>query len=268
MSASFANTRFLWLPRFNAITRHLPAVRGLSIAREFYRRFVPAGSRFHISDFDGDLHLDVDIRDHFGVLLWHTPELFEKEERALFCSAIHPGSVVLDVGANIGAFSLLAAKRGAQVFAVEADPTNAELLKKHVVMNRFSDRVNILEMAATDEPRSLTIYRNPKNIGNSNIFSGESPVSVEGATIDSLSLPPIDVCKMDIEGAEFPALLGMTETLKRSPGMKLLIEYFGERQSSGELLAFLRSHFRHIEVVGEGILSGAPPKMSNLWCSN
>ena len=268
MDTSFADTRFVWLPRFNAITRHLPAVRGLSIARELYRRFIPATTRFHISDFDGDLQLDVDIRDHFGVVLWHTPELFEKEERALFSSAIHPGSVVLDVGANIGAFTLLAAKRGAQVFAVEADPTNAELLGKHVVMNRFGDRVKILEMAATDKRCSLTIYRNPKNIGNSNIFSGQCPVSVEGATLDSLNLPPIDVCKMDIEGAEFPALLGMTETLRRSPGMKLLIEYFAERQVSGELLAFLRDHFRRIEVVGGGILSGVLPRTSNLWCSN
>lgn len=268
MDKSFPNTRFVRLPRFNAITRHLPAVRGLSIARELYRRFVPATTRFHISDFDGDLQLDIDIRDHFGVVLWHTPELFEKEERALFSAAIRPGCVVLDVGANIGAFTLLAAKRGAQVFAVEADPMNAQILEKHVAMNRFSDQVKILEMAATDKPRSLTIYRNPKNIGNSNIFSGECPVSVEGATIDSLNLPPIDVCKMDIEGAEFPALLGMTETLRRSPGMKLLIEYFAERQISGELLAFLRDHFQRIEVVGEGMLSGTPPKTSNLWCSN
>jgi hypothetical protein len=133
---------------------------------------------------------------------------------------------------------------------------------------RFSDRVKILEIAATDDARSLTIYRNPKNIGNSNLFSGESPVSVEGATIDSLDLPPIDVCKMDIEGAESPALLGITETLKRSPGMKLLIEYCAERQSSGDLCAFLRGYFRRIEVVGKGILSGAPPKTSNLWYSN
>ena len=253
------------IPRFNSVTKHLPVIRGLSIPRKLYRKFLPKGTLFRINDFDGDLHLDVDIGDLLGVELWHAPDLYEKEERALFCSAITPGTVVLDVGANIGIFSLLAAKRGAKVFAIEADPVNAQRFHNHLALNGYDDKVEVFEVAAAHERCTLTLYRNPGNIGNSNLFSGDSPVSVRGITIDSLNLPPVDVCKMDIEGAELNALLGMRETIQRSPHMKLLIEYFAERQISGQLLPFLRENFRQITVAGAGILSGNPPARCNLW---
>ena len=256
------------IPRFNSVTKHLPAIRGLSIPRRLYRKFLRKDALFRISDFDGDLHLDVDIGDLLGVELWHAPDLYEKEERALFCSAIKPGTVVLDVGANIGVFSLLAAKRGAKVFAIEADPVNAQRFRNHLALNGFVGNVQVFEVAATHEPATLTLYRNPGNIGNSNLFSGASPVSVKGVTIDSLNLPPIDVCKMDTEGAELNALLGMPETIQRSPKMKLLIEYFAERQASGELLKFLRNNFRQITVAGAGVLAGDPPERCNLWVHN
>jgi len=252
------------IPRFNSITKHLPGIRGLSIPRRLYRKFLPKGVLFHINDFDGDLHLDVDISDMLGVELWHAPDLYEKEERALFCSVIKPGLTVLDVGANIGIFTLLAAKRGAKVFAIEPDPVNALRFRNHLSLNGLADKVEIFEIAATHEPSTLTLYRNPGNIGNSNLFAGDSPVSVKSMTIDSLNLPAIDVCKMDIEGAELSALLGMKETIRRSPRMKLLIEYFAERQASGELLSFLHDNFRQITVAGVGILSGEPPARCNL----
>ena len=49
------------IPRFNSVTKHLPAIRGLSIPRQLYRKFLRKDALFRISDFDGDLHLDVDI---------------------------------------------------------------------------------------------------------------------------------------------------------------------------------------------------------------
>ena len=62
-----------------------------------------------------------------------------------------PDSVVLDVGANIGIYTLLAAKRGARVIAIEADPRNVEKLRHHVHLNGFDDRVTILPIAVGDK---------------------------------------------------------------------------------------------------------------------
>jgi FkbM family methyltransferase len=214
--------------------------------------------------------LDVDPREGIGINVWHAPKLFERKERELFCASIVPGSRVLDVGANIGIYTLLAAKRGATVFAIEADPLNAERLRNHVKLNGFTDRVTIFECAATNSEASITLYRDLDNSGHSNMFFGANGITVNGRTIDSLGLPPIDLCKMDIEGAEVFALAGMDNMIERSPNLKMLVECSAEFGHAGELLDFARSRFVNIEVVGKGPLPAdeQPPLFCNLWLTH
>jgi FkbM family methyltransferase len=222
-----------------------------------------------VDDFDQDLIMDVDPRDIIGINVWHRPELFEKKERELFCSAISSGSVVLDIGANIGIYTLLAAKRGARVFAVEADPNNAKILRHHIKTNGFTQQVTVIEMAAAERSQTIPLYRDPTNSGHSNLYSGRDPVSVHGDSIDSLGLPPVDVCKIDIEGSEVAALRGMLLTIRNSPRMRMLIEHSAQFGHTAEMLAFLRLHFSRITVVGKGLLrpKSAPPSFCNLWLS-
>lgn len=262
-------------------TQYLPGFRGLSTLLSIYRRFIPCDSQFRVNDFDGDLKLDINICDTIGINIWHAPRLFEKKEREIFCSAVGAGTIVLDIGANIGIYTLLAAKRGAKVFAIEADPENARALRRHVEINGFVDRVSVFEMAATDRSQPVTLYRSPRNSGGSTLFGskqGLAEVRVKSCTIDSLNLPPIDVCKMDIEGAEALALRGMGDILTRSPKLKLLIEWNAGTQSrylerdaiAQPLLSFLRTHFSSISIVGgsELSLADSPPALCNLWARN
>jgi FkbM family methyltransferase len=222
---------------------------------------IPPDLLLRITDIDKDLIFDVNVRGNMGLYLWHYPELFEKEERELFCSFITPGCTVLDVGANIGFYTLLAAKRGARVFSIEADPVNAAMLRHHVEINGFNDRVTIYEMAATDATRAVPLFRHPFNLGESNIVAqGEHSGMIEGKTLDSLDLPPVDICKMDIEGAELMALRGMEGTMDRSPQMKLLVEYAQHLGTGEELLNYLRSNFSSVEVI-EKSEAAAPDKI-------
>src|SRR5215467_6894277 len=108
-----------FLLRGGRVTRHLSQVRGFYKLRGFYERFLPGGFLVR-TKFDDDLAFDLDLRDNLGLFLWHFPNNYEKEEIEAFCSFVTPGCTVLDVGANIGLYTLLAAKRGASVFAVEA----------------------------------------------------------------------------------------------------------------------------------------------------
>ena len=241
----------------------------------FYRLALPKKElRLSVDDFDGDLRLEnLDVRETVEINVWHRPEFYDKNQRKLFCDAIEPGSVVLDVGANIGVYTLLAAKRGARVFAIEADPRNLEMLRHHVHLNGFDDRVTIFPIAVGSNEGAVTLYRFPGNWGHSNLFEGTDPVQVPCRTIDSLDLPPIGVCKMDIEGSELSALKGMEATIQRSPRMKLLIEYAEVLGASAEMTDFIRARFAPVYAIrqpplrAKGPLSSRtrPPQFCDLW---
>ena len=253
-----------FLLRAGWVTRHLPRVRGFYKLRGFYERFLPQGFLIR-TKFDDDLVFDLDLRDNVGLFLWHFPECYEKEEIETFCSFVAPGCTVLDVGANIGLYTLLAAKRGARVFAVEADPCNVEILRHHVKLNGLEQSVTILEMAAAEAERTISLFRHPLNWGESNILGrGRLSGSVTGRTLDSLDLPPLDICKMDIEGAELMALLGMKRTLERSPRLKLFVEYAESLGDSQALLDFLNHHFSAVRVLGKTDTQSAIPPFCNL----
>jgi FkbM family methyltransferase len=232
-----------------------------------WKRVLDPEETYRINDFDGDLKFDVNMGETMGANLWHMPDRYEPYERRAFCSSITAGCAVLDAGANIGLYTLLAAKRGARVFAIEADPDNAARLRHHVDLNRLAERVQVFEMAAIDREADVLLHRNPSNCGGSSMTVGEGSIPCKGNTIDSLNLPPIDVCKMDIEGSELSALSGMRETLSRSPDLKMLVEYnfLSDRPA---LLSWLHNHFEHVTIPGriELIKGQAPPRDCNLWC--
>ncbi len=255
------------LLRAGRITKYTGSWKGHNTLQRWYRRYLPPDLLLRVSDFDGDLKFDVNLRGNVDICLWHFPDLYEAEQRKLFCSLINPGCTVLDVGAHIGFYTLLAAKRGARVFAIEADPANAALLRHHVEINGFSSSVTVFEMAATDIEKNVPLFRHAFNQGESNIIEKGSPAGwVKGKAIDSLELPPIDVCKMDIEGSELAGLRGMEQTLKRSPRMKLMVEYAQHLGAGDQLVGYLRNNFSSVEVIEKNaiITPGEIPAFCNL----
>lgn len=262
--------------RYGRMTRHLPYIPKFGALRRIYARAFPRGKLdLRVDDFDGNLKMEVDVREVIGFRIWHTPEVFERYERKLFCDSLAPGCVVLDVGANVGIYTLLAAKRGARVFAVEADPRNVEVLRRHVRINGFDDRVTIIHMAAAEKKGAVSLYRSRGNSGHSNLFEGVDSVLVPSNTIDSLKLPAIDVCKMDIEGAELMALSGMGETIVKSPNMKTLVEYAKSFGRTDGLMEIISAQFETVYAIRDWPLRPKGPLVAgqklpghcNLWVS-
>jgi FkbM family methyltransferase len=150
--------------------------------------------------------------------------------------SLRPGAVFVDIGANVGFFSLIAARvvgDGGRVVALEPVPENVAAIRANARRNRL--RVDVLEVAAgaTNGPTSLVLTRHP---GGAVLASADAPpdatgrIEVEGATVDDLvaagRLPRPSVVKIDVEGAEEAVLQGMTETLT-SVGPTLIVEVDG-----------------------------------------
>lgn len=135
------------------------------------------------------------------------------------------GGVVLDVGANIGMYSLLMARwvgESGRVFAFEPAPEPLKALRDHVTLNNLSGRIEVIGKAVSDVSGEATFYAHAANGENSlnpdyaKRVSGAEAVRVEITTIDDFcrqsQIGPT-ILKIDIEGFEFHALRGAKETL-------------------------------------------------------
>jgi len=168
-----------------------------------------------------------------------TTELFlhgkyESPVQEVVSSLLDKGNVFFDIGANIGFFSILAARivgpTGA-VYAFEPVPENASLIEKNAHLNRL-DKIKVIKLAVASrtgkEELLLARYAGGavlKGFGIPPDLSGS--LTVETSTVDDFLLGqkvrPPDIVKIDVEGAELDVLHGMVDTL-RNRGPKLIIE--------------------------------------------
>lgn len=136
---------------------------------------------------------------------------------------VKEGDVVIDVGANVGYYSLrLASKVGknGKVIAIEADPKSCEILKENCKLNKISN-VKVYNYAANEKKGTITLYTSEKHSGVNSIFESDaknSSIKVSSITLDELleDHSEINWIKMDIEGAEVNALKGSSHILKKT----------------------------------------------------
>ncbi|HMD56378.1 MAG TPA: FkbM family methyltransferase [Solirubrobacteraceae bacterium] len=131
---------------------------------------------------------------------------------------VRPGSVVLDVGASLGLWTVplarMAAARGAQVWAFEPNPANIEWITRNVELNGLQDYVTVRGVGLGDRPEEVTLVSSEYGVGNGVIAVGESEstekflhVQVRIERLDDIELPaPVSFVKIDTEGYE-PAFL-------------------------------------------------------------
>ncbi len=136
------------------------------------------------------------------------------------CAHVVPNSVFVDIGANVGYYSVLAGLLGAKVWAFEPHVRNVWLLQKNAHINRL--QINIVPQALADEER-LMIY--DPIAGNGAISPLGEGLPPEGqqllrtTTLDSVLSheKKVDVIKIDVEGAEGLVMLGAKHVLAKRP---------------------------------------------------
>jgi len=162
------------------------------------------------------------------VSILHTIEN-EGEVLERFVADVQPGDRVLDVGANLGVFSGLAASVGADVTAVEAHPPTAEQCRRNC------PTVDVATLALGDSVGSVAIETDRDAVGTQRgTVGGEG--SVAQLPGDRLQRP--DVVKIDVEGAEVAVLDGLRRTLDEEPPRVIYVETHGDdrRQAVRERL--------------------------------
>lgn len=152
---------------------------------------------------------------------------YEPELQQAVSDWAKPKMVVYDLGANIGYFSLMVARDiedGGKVYAFEALPTNLERLRANLALNPLRAPIEVLSKAVSDKSGSTTFLVHASNaMGKLIESSGRDTAYGQEIVVETISLDdfvfaqrhaPPDLVKIDIEGAEGLALMGMARLLR------------------------------------------------------
>lgn len=141
-----------------------------------------------------------------------TPQLFDPLEREILSRHVRDGFVFIDIGANIGAYSLfVAGKTGgnARILAVEPQPDIYERLVFNIGQNP-GIAIKAVDCAVADKSGEATLFLNAQNFGESSLkvvgSSQASSLKVTATTLHALveaeGYDRVDALKLDVEGAE------------------------------------------------------------------
>ena len=193
----------------------------------------------------------LDSNDSLNLSVYGIHEEFETE---LVKKEIKPGDVVLDIGANIGYYTLIFAKlvgENGRVFAFEPDPTNFALLKRNVEINGYKNVV-LIQKAVSNKSGKLRLYLSENNKGDHRIYNshdGRKFIDIESVKLDDYfnHNVKIDFIKMDIQGAEGGAIQGMSKLLEKNVSVKIISEFWpaGLKRFGIEPIAYLKLLLRH-----------------------
>ncbi len=177
-------------------------------------------------------------------------ESYEKYETALFKRLVDKGMVVVDIGANIGYYTLLAAHlvgEEGKVFAFEPDPYNYSLLCRNIKVNGYRNVVPV-QKAVSSKLGETKLFLDRSNLGGHSL--SETNVDLRGTiTVEATSLDDyfknrdwkIDVIKIDVQGLEMKVLEGMTNVINQNDNLKIIMEFWpmGIRNSGSSPMVFL-----------------------------
>ena len=197
------------------------------------------------------LHSVLMIVDSTDLII--TPQLvvyrqWEPELTQLFWNSFGSDTVFVDVGANIGYFTLLAGSKihaggRGRVIAVEPNPECCALIERNLVINWSMCEIALHKVAVGSERGEVWLASPADRAANAHVSmsgatgQGERRFRVPLATLDDL-VPgnlPVDIMKIDVEGHELSVFRGARRIIERSPNVKIIMEWSQEQMAEADV---------------------------------
>lgn len=176
-----------------------------------------------------------------------------------------PGSVILDAGAHIGAFSILAARRwpGTRIYAVEPEAENLHLLQRNIALNEgLEAEVIACDVALSSASGRATLHRTSENWGHALQVESVGPSDLSVRTLNLADFlaeqgeTRLDFAKINIEGAEYGVLLEAPVALLKRVNCLLVEIHPCEASRRDALLNHLRAAGHDVQVTWDRELPG------------
>lgn len=208
----------------------------------------------HVSRVRSDkMYIYVDLRDHGVGLPLFLEKTYEPCETQFIKNVLRPGMVFVDVGANIGYFTVVAARavgHAGKVVAFEPDPYNFCLLGRNVRTNRLRN-VIVSNYALGASPGVARLRRSSRNYGDHRLYESDEersntvlvPIDTLDGSLQRHDISAVDVIKMDVQGYEHNVLTGMSNILGGNTPLVVLTEFwpYGIKMAGGEPKDFYES---------------------------
>jgi FkbM family methyltransferase len=160
---------------------------------------------------------------------------YEVSTTRLFEQLVKKGMVVIDAGAHVGYFTLIAARQvgpEGKVYAFEPEPQTYALLLKNIELNGYRNIV-AMQKAVSGKRASALLFLGTPDTGTHSLYNQRgtpcASIILETTSLDDFAeaqvWPRVDLIKLDIEGAEWDALDGAKRLLNRNPHVKLILEF-------------------------------------------
>lgn len=215
-----------WRGVVRTYVRWFPLQKGKWRVMEALSRLYSA-SEPQIGRLPGGAKMRLDLGEHVQRWIYFFG-VYEKETVDWFRSNLRPGMVVLDIGANVGQYTLIAARDvgpNGRVHAFEPNPISYQALTSNIEINSFSN-VSTHALAVSDSAGEVTLYvPDSDNMGEASLQmsqTGQRNTTVMSVTIDDWAqnadlgaAPRIDIIKIDVQGLESAVLRGARQVILR-----------------------------------------------------
>jgi FkbM family methyltransferase len=232
-----------------------------------------AASRYELYRVAGGL-IYLNLRES-PMMVQRAMGVYELGKTELLRRLLRDKMTFVDVGANKGDFTLLAAKLvgpTGRVIAIEPEPRNYSLLCRSIEINGYRN-IRTFPLALSDSEGTARLRLGP--VSGAHTLSpepkiGDNTIPIETTTLDSLlarcGISAVDVIKIDVQGWELQVLRGANQTLRSNGAMLVLVDLPkqpAKRSAIGEYLADLGLHLYRDFEFSEPITS-VPPHITDI----